>query len=68
MDIIVNYYIQHCGFTNIHWQEYCERCECCFITKGIFCECCGMQLRATLTERELKEKARAKKKPVTAVL
>jgi len=27
-----------------------------------------MQLRATPTERELKEKIRAKKKPVTAVL
>jgi hypothetical protein len=39
-----------------------------FITKSISCQCCGMQLRATPTERELKEKIRAKKKPITAIL
>jgi len=38
-----------------------------FITKSISCQCCGMQLRATPTEREL-EKIRAKKKPITAIL
>ena len=49
-------------------KKYCRRCECYFITNKVFCQCCGMQLRATPTERELKEKIRAKKKPVTAVL
>jgi hypothetical protein len=39
-----------------------------FITKSISCQCCGMQLRATPTEREFKEKVRAKKKPITAIL
>jgi hypothetical protein len=36
-------------------------------TKKIFCECCGMQLRATTVEREFKEKMRAnsKKKLIT---
>jgi hypothetical protein len=33
--------------------------------KNIFCQCCGMQLRATPAEREYKEKMRAKKKPIT---
>jgi hypothetical protein len=28
-------------------KKYCRRCECYFITKKIFCECCGMQLRTT---------------------
>ena len=32
-----------------------------FITKNIFCQCCGMQLRGTPAERECKEKLRAKK-------
>jgi hypothetical protein len=27
-----------------------------FITKNIFCECCGMQLRSAPAERECKEK------------
>ena len=45
-------------------KKYCRRCECYFITKKIFCQCCGMQLRATPAEREFKEKMRAKKKPI----
>src|SRR5215207_1082402 len=36
--------------------KYCRICECYFVTKAFRCECCGMQLRATATERELKEK------------
>jgi major intrinsic protein len=38
-----------------------------FITKNILCQCCGMQLRATIVEREFKEKTRAnsKKKLIT---
>jgi hypothetical protein len=27
-----------------------------FITRKIFCQCCGMQLRATPAEKEYKEK------------
>src|SRR5918995_3995371 len=42
-------------------KKYCRRCECYFITNKVFCECCGMQLRATPTERELKEKLNRKK-------
>src|SRR5215213_8993013 len=36
-------------------KKYCRRCECHFITKKIFCQCCGMQLRTTPAERECKE-------------
>jgi hypothetical protein len=28
-------------------KKYCRRCECYFIIQRMFCECCGMQLRAT---------------------
>jgi hypothetical protein len=41
-------------------KKYCRRCECYFITKEIFCKCCGMQLRATPAEGELKEKLNKK--------
>jgi hypothetical protein len=53
------------GFNvNIVWEskKYCRRCECYFITKKIFCQCCGMQLRTTPAERECKEKMNSKKK------
>ena len=33
-----------------------------FITKKIFCECCGMQLRGSPAEREYKEKLNKKRK------
>jgi hypothetical protein len=33
-----------------------------FITKKIFCECCGMQLRDSPAEREYKEKLNKKRK------
>jgi hypothetical protein len=26
-------------------KKYSRRCECYFIAKMMFCECCGMQLR-----------------------
>jgi hypothetical protein len=45
-------------------KKYCRRCEYYFITKNIFCQCCGMQLRGTPAERECKEKMRARKKPL----
>jgi hypothetical protein len=41
--------------------KYCRRCEYYFFTERLFCECCGMRLRASPTIREFKEKVRAKK-------
>jgi hypothetical protein len=43
--------------------------QCYFITKNIFCQCCGMQLRGSPAEREFKEKMRAnsRKKPITVL-
>jgi hypothetical protein len=43
-------------------KKYCRRCECYFITERMFCECCGMQLRASPAGRVYKEKVRATKK------
>ncbi len=39
----------------------CRRCEYYFFTERLFCECCGMRLRSSPTNREFKEKVRAKK-------
>jgi hypothetical protein len=39
-------------------KKYCRRCECYFITKNIFCQCCGMQLRATPIDTKDKAKIR----------
>jgi hypothetical protein len=36
-----------------------------FFTDRLFCECCGMRLRASPSNREFKEKVRAKKKTLT---
>ena len=33
----------------------------------LFCECCGMRLRASPANREFKEKVRAKKKLIAAL-
>jgi hypothetical protein len=43
-------------------KKYCRRCEYYFITKKIFCQCCGMQLRGTPAERGCKEKVNRKRK------
>jgi hypothetical protein len=44
-------------------KKYCRRCECYFITERMFCECCGMQLRASPhCGRVYREKVRANKK------
>ena len=43
-------------------SKYCRRCECYFVTKAFRCECCGMQLRDTPTERKLKKKLSRKVK------
>jgi hypothetical protein len=42
--------------------KYCGRCEYYFVTQRLFCECCGMRLRASPARGEAKEKVRAKKK------
>jgi hypothetical protein len=42
--------------------KYCRRCEYYFFTQRLFCECCGMRLRANPHRgRVYKEKVRAKK-------
>jgi hypothetical protein len=46
-------------------KKYCRRCDCYFLTPKAFCECCGLQLRATPVKGEYKAKIRAKKRLVT---
>ena len=41
--------------------KYRRRCEYYFFTERLFCECCGMRLRASPANREFKEKVRARK-------
>ena len=42
--------------------KYCRSCEYYFFTERLFCEYCGMRLRASPANREFKEKFRARKK------
>ena len=43
-------------------KKYCRRRECYFVTPKVFCECCGMQLRASPhCVRMYEEKVGAKK-------
>src|SRR6476646_5381905 len=42
-------------------KKYCKRCEM-YYYKGMFCPCCGMQLRLTLTSKKGKERIRQRKK------
>jgi len=42
-------------------KKYCKRCECYFLIKNIFCQCCGIVVECSYeggspTEREYKEK------------
>jgi hypothetical protein len=46
----------------INGGKYCRTCEYYFYTERLFCECCGMRLRANPARGEGKEKVRAKKK------
>jgi hypothetical protein len=39
----------------------CRRCDCYFLTPRAFCECCGLQLKATPVRGEYKARIRAKK-------
>jgi uncharacterized Zn finger protein (UPF0148 family) len=39
-------------------KKYCRRCEIYLYHNGIFCPCCGMQLRTTPIDKKGKEKIR----------
>jgi hypothetical protein len=39
-------------------KKYCRRCEIYLYHNGIFCPCCGMQLRTTPTTKKGKERLR----------
>src|ERR1044071_7286606 len=43
-------------------KKYCRRCEVYFYHSGLFCPCCGMQLRRTPASKNGKERLRRKKK------
>jgi hypothetical protein len=46
----------------IEGKKYCRRCEVfLFYNGGLFCPCCGMQLRRTPTAKRCKERLRRKK-------
>jgi uncharacterized Zn finger protein (UPF0148 family) len=43
-------------------QKYCRRCDVyMYYNEGMFCPCCGMQLRITPSNREGKETLRQEK-------
>ena len=42
-------------------QKYCRRCEVYLYNDGLFCPCCGMQLRLTPCSRRCKEILRKRK-------
>jgi predicted amidophosphoribosyltransferase len=42
-------------------QKYCRRCEVYMYNDGMFCPCCGMQLRLTPSSRRCKEILRKRK-------
>jgi rRNA maturation endonuclease Nob1 len=42
-------------------KKYCRRCEIYLYHDGIFCPCCGMQLRTTPTNKKDKERLRIEK-------
>jgi uncharacterized paraquat-inducible protein A len=44
-------------------KKYCRRCEVyMYHNEGIFCPCCGMQLRLTPSNREGKERLRQQRR------
>ena len=43
-------------------KKYCRRCEVYIYHNGLFCPCCGMQLRRTPASKNGKERLRRKKK------
>jgi hypothetical protein len=42
-------------------QKYCRRCEVYMYNNGMFCPCCGMQLRLTPSDKKHKEILRKRK-------
>jgi|SRR6187200_367119 len=42
----------------IDGKKYCRRCETYFYHNGLFCPCCGMQLRRTPSTKNGKERLR----------
>jgi rRNA maturation endonuclease Nob1 len=42
-------------------KKYCRRCEVYIHQDGLFCPCCGMQLRLTPSSRRCKEILRRRK-------
>ena len=46
----------------VEGKKYCRRCEVfLFYNGGLFCPCCGMQLKRTPTAKRGKERLRRKK-------
>jgi hypothetical protein len=44
-------------------KKYCRRCEVyMYYNEGIFCPCCGMQLRITPSNREGKDRLRQERR------
>jgi hypothetical protein len=46
-------------------KKYCRRCEVYLYYDGIFCPCCGMQLRTNPIDKEGKEKIRIQKQGIS---
>jgi len=42
-------------------QKYCRRCEVYMYNDGMFCPCCGMQLRLTPSSKRCKEVLRKRR-------
>jgi uncharacterized Zn finger protein (UPF0148 family) len=45
-------------------KKYCRRCEIYLYYDGVFCPCCGMQLRTTPTNKKGKERLLKQRKKV----
>ncbi|MFL6376977.1 MAG: hypothetical protein ACJ72R_05900 [Nitrososphaeraceae archaeon] len=45
-------------------QKYCRRCEVYIYNDGMFCPCCGMQLRLTPSNKEGKDRLRRERRIV----
>jgi hypothetical protein len=56
--VIVRYRTNYEYNQYIDGKKYCRRCETYFYHNGLFCPCCGMQLRRTLSTRSGKERLR----------
>jgi rRNA maturation endonuclease Nob1 len=55
VEISVREYVQKYKWEKISTflaKNYCRRCEIYFYHNGVFCPCCGMQLRLTPSNKE----------------